>query len=301
METLSNLVNVNEQMSQQLDRLQVSDRQESLPARYQLSTAIKIPPFSGLPQEDVDDWLFACQHYFSANRFEPNKYTVIAAAHLAGHARAWWKATINSLNPDNSDYTQELKVPMWAEFVDLILKQFRKAHNTLRLQEELRSLKQEGSIMEYISRFSELEVKLADMSGETKLYFFIAGLKPNVKRELTAKQPVDLRTAMNLSAIFEDPYSQASISHAPEPDMMELSLMTPRCYNCESIMHLVRDCPHPMRRNRNNSFDNPRRGQRLHVEGETVETEAPTTTGIQGAVFSKEILHFNSWTLTQRR
>ena len=79
----------------------------------------------------------------------------------------------------------EVRSPVreWAAFKTLLLDRFRPSQDG-SAHEELMSLKQEGSVVEFTAQFEMLSAPLKDMSDELLKGAFITGLREDIRAEV---------------------------------------------------------------------------------------------------------------------
>lgn len=53
-----------------------------------------------------------------------------------------------------------------------------------KVRDKLRQLSQQGTVREYVKKFNELTFQISNLDEEEAFFFFIDGLKPQVKKEL---------------------------------------------------------------------------------------------------------------------
>lgn len=119
--------------------------------------------------------------------------------------------------------------------------------------------------MNYVTRFNELMLSLAEMDPHTQREMFILGLKPSVAEAVRMQKPADLRAAQELavtadtiqfqSRIKQQPYQYhphkaAGSSSGPTP--MELGthqgesngeINAIQCWHCKEEGHMSWECP----------------------------------------------------------
>lgn len=135
-------------------------------------------------------WLEDLKNYFLAAGVYGNHRTVFAVAHLKEEALLW-KTSISELtNPQSVDFDT---------FGELFLKRFQPISSNLEAREQLRRLKYNGNIQQYVSSFQSLMQKITDMTNTDKLDYFSNGLNRSLKLELIKQNVTDLQQAINIA------------------------------------------------------------------------------------------------------
>jgi Retrotransposon gag protein len=89
---------------------------------------------------------------------------------LEGHAFTWWMM----LTREHRTLTN------WQQFEYNITNQFQSFNASLRARDQLYSLKQIGSVTDYIGKYNTLIYQIDDLSESETFYQFKKGLKPAV-------------------------------------------------------------------------------------------------------------------------
>lgn len=185
-------------------------------------TSARIPTFGANPNENIDSWIFSVKSYFAATSIPQDKYVAIATTHLVGNALAWWQATLCTMKPENRMGLNEFIFPSWQDFEKEITTRFRRAFDVPKLYEELKSLRQVGTVEEYNTKFSQIEIRLPKLDQEAKMCLYIAGLGTKVSNHVVAKEPCSLQEAMKMAAVFGEKRFQVSTEAYQPVDMMNL-------------------------------------------------------------------------------
>lgn len=203
-----------------------------------------------------------CKKLFAATSIPQDKYVAIATTHLVGNALAWWQATLCTMKPENRMGLNEFIFPSWQDFEKEITTRFRRAFDVLKLYEELKSLRQVGTVEEYNTKFSQIEIRFPKLDQEAKMCLYIAGLGTKVSSHVVAKEPCSLQEAMKMAAVFGENRFQALTEAYQPADMMDLGQLNLRCFNCDSTMHLLKHCSHQVKKNLNRNTTYNQNNQR---------------------------------------
>ncbi|MFS7961699.1 putative retrotransposon gag domain-containing protein [Helianthus anomalus] len=154
---------------------------------------IDFPKFSG---DDVEGWVYRCEHFFSMDDTPDHSKLRCAAVHLEGDALQWHRAYLKNRNATVA------KVP-WADYVRSISARFSDAMFEDPM-EEIASLVQltdnAKGLQEYNSGFDRLLNKVT-VSEPYVVSLYLKGLKPEIKGPVKMFKPQTLREAYGLARI----------------------------------------------------------------------------------------------------
>lgn len=182
----------------------------------------------------------------------------IAGRNMTGKAETWYlehyKKKGNSYDTF-SQFTQELE------------RQFCEEYDRLFHAERMMNLRQNGRIEAFNNHFDKLLKELpADYyTEELKLDMYLSQLKPNIKREVKCKNPMNLNSAMRTALLYDDQYNKPEyhknkhtfrsvnsrgISNDRDMDKMEVDHVLTRrnfpgkleCYKCGKEGHFAAKC-----------------------------------------------------------
>jgi hypothetical protein len=134
-------------------------------------------------------WLEELKNYFNAAGVIGNQRTVFAIAHLKDEALLWKTSKVELLDPMSVSFDT---------FCELFLVRFQPIGGNLEAREELRRLKYNGNIQQYVSSFQSIMQRITDMSNTDKLDYFTNGLNRSLKTELIKQNISDLQQAINI-------------------------------------------------------------------------------------------------------
>ena len=154
---------------------------------------VEFPRFSG---EDVDGWLYRCEHFFALDETPDNLKLRCAVVHLDGEAIQWHRSFMKVRGVTVVDFP-------WADYVSAISSRFSNAMFEDPM-EEIASLVQltddAKGLQEYNSGFDRLLNKVT-VSESYAVSLYLKGLKPEIKGPVKMFKPPTLRDAYGLARI----------------------------------------------------------------------------------------------------
>jgi Ty3 transposon capsid-like protein/Zinc knuckle len=258
-QVLAGVQSVADQQNQHL--LKTLEKRDAQGASQGKRSDVPWPIFSAEPGENVRLWLYQVRKAFKAHKIADEDRVVHAELCLKGRAAQWSMSLEQS--SDGESFNN------WDDFAKSIVERFEPANLQHRLHDQLRELKQDAEVREYIGRFSDILGQVDSMTEVGKVAYFVAGLKPDLRYEIRRQRPSTLAEAIRLAedtydALFADGLPGASAQHVAsvhvppkiEPTAMEIDNIERRghdtrfrspikCYNCQGLGHISRDCPSP--------------------------------------------------------
>jgi hypothetical protein len=141
---------------------------------------LDVPRFSGT---DPHGWIFKITPFFTYHNTPEKERITVASFYLDGEALAWYQWL----------YTNG-EIASWAQFLQAL--EFRFAPTAYDdLRGKLFKLQQSGSVAGYLGEFESLANHIVGLSPRDLLSCFVSGLKPEIRREVLAQQPIDLSQA----------------------------------------------------------------------------------------------------------
>ncbi|GKC75805.1 putative nucleotidyltransferase, ribonuclease H [Tanacetum coccineum] len=150
---------------------------------------VEFPRFSG---EDVDAWVYRCEHFFTIDETPENMKLRYAVIHLEGDAIQWHRAFMRTRGATVSEIT-------WADYVRALSARFSNAMFEDPL-EELASLNQTDSLHDYNAKFDGLLNKVT-LSESQAVSLYLKGLKQEIRGPVKMFKPSTLREAYGLAKI----------------------------------------------------------------------------------------------------
>ena len=214
--------------------------------------------------QEVDNFIWGLEQYFRLMSIEDEATKVnTASIYLVDAALLWWRTKC----AESSD--GDIPVKTWKDFQSELKKHFYPKNADEEARDRLYQLKHEGSIREYVKRFSELKLLIKDLSKSEGLYLFKSGLQRWARMELKRMGVQDLSEAMAAAesiAEFEKKDSSKpkhkgnsggdkdkstkNGSGKPQNKAGDKQFRNQnergefKCYNCGG-KHLARNCPQP--------------------------------------------------------
>jgi hypothetical protein len=129
-------------------------------------------PFCGArSSKELENFLWDMEQYFGVARIEADEQVNITAMYLSGDAKLWWRTRIkDDLNAGRP------KIDTWDRLKQELKEQFLPNNTSWLAREDLKKLKQDKSVRDYIKDFSSLILDIKNMSEEDKLFNFMSGL-----------------------------------------------------------------------------------------------------------------------------
>lgn len=150
---------------------------------------INVPRFDG---NDVEEWIFKIDKFFSLHRLPPDTRLAVVAFHLDGEASTWYQWMEKSGVLTCWDvFLQELRKRFGASIYDDPLGRISK-------------LVQSGTVAKFRAEFEELMTRITGVGEPMFLSFFVWGLKMEIRRELLISPPLNLAEAMAKAQLYED-------------------------------------------------------------------------------------------------
>ena len=196
-----------EEMSNHMTNLeaQVLSRHNNEPK----SSNNKILPFSrttvklDIPHFDGSNplgWIFQITQYFDLHNIPEEQRLQIASFSMDGEALNWfqWMHANNQLTS-------------WATFIHCLEIRFAPSHYE-DLKGALFKLCQTTTVREYQAQFESLANRIVGLPPPFFLSCFVSGLKPEIRREVQAFQPISLSQAISLAKLQEDKFADIATS-----------------------------------------------------------------------------------------
>ena len=141
--------------------------------------------------KDLENFLWDMEHYFSVAKIGVDGQVDIAVMYLSGDAKLWWRTrTKEDLNAGRP------KVETWESLKRELKEQFLPNNTSWIAREDLKKLRQDGSVRDYVKKFSSLILDVDNMSEEDRMFNFLSGLQPWAQLELRRQKISDLSSAI---------------------------------------------------------------------------------------------------------
>ncbi|CAM9000525.1 unnamed protein product [Rhodiola kirilowii] len=139
-----------------------------------------------------DGWLFQLERYFEHHSVQPGQRMMVATFHMAGEALQWFQW----MHATHQIYD-------WPSLARDLQAKFGPSAYTYP-EVAINLLTQTGSLAAYIKEFETLSIRTPDLTHSNLLHRFIAGLRPDIKRELTLFCPPTLQLAMGMARVADE-------------------------------------------------------------------------------------------------
>nr|TKS05961.1 hypothetical protein D5086_0000127890 [Populus alba] len=131
------------------------------------------------------------EQYFSVARIGATEQVDLTVMYLTGDAKLWWRTrTKDDLSAGRP------KIETWERLKKELKEQFLPNNTSWIARDELKRLKQDRSVREYVKSFSSLILDIENMSEEDRLFNFMSGLQPWAQAELRRQNVKDLSSAI---------------------------------------------------------------------------------------------------------
>lgn len=170
------------------------------PAFAPTSIKLDIPRFDG---KDPLSWIFKINQFFEFHRTPEDQRLRLASFYMEGEALTWFQWMHAN--------RQLLTWPMFLHALELRFapSQYEDPKGSLF------KLCQTTSVKEYQAEFEALANRIVGLPHQFYLSCFISGLKPEIRREVQAFQPISLSNAISLAKLQEEKHSDRSTTLYP--------------------------------------------------------------------------------------
>jgi hypothetical protein len=119
--------------------------------------------------------------------------------YLSGDAKLWWRTRIKEdLNAGRP------KIETWDRLKQELKEQFLPNNTSWLAREDLKKLKQDRSLRDYVKEFSSLILDIENMFEENRLFNFMSGIQPWAQAELRRQKVKDLSFAITAADSLVD-------------------------------------------------------------------------------------------------
>ncbi|XP_078361540.1 uncharacterized protein LOC144645887 [Oculina patagonica] len=178
-----------------------------------LKSSVKLEPFSGYENEDVNRFLEKYSNRLKAKgvHFSPEAKAADLASHLIGPAETWYFSLDRFIRNDFDSLVRALR------------QRFSSDDFKWRLRQSLSSRKQgpNESLDSYIEFINSTCQRLGVMQPD-QMHYFVQGLRDDIKREVLMHKPTDYQTAENLARlkVSVDKTIEEKIVKDPEKELL---------------------------------------------------------------------------------
>jgi len=139
------------------------------------------------------------EQYFSVAKIGVAEQVDLTMMYLTGDAKLWWRTRTK----DDISVGRP-KIKTWDHFKQELKEQFLSNNTSWIGREELKSLKHERSVREYVKSFSSLILDIENMSEKDRLFNFMSGLQTWAQAELRRQNIKDLSSAIAVADSLVD-------------------------------------------------------------------------------------------------
>jgi len=164
--------------------------------------APKPSEFGGNLNENALQWITRLELYLDFTGTPTEDWGRTAIMYLTSNALQWIVGYMKGRNATARDIT-------WGEFKQQFLNRYGSVLATPIAHSRLNKWRQTGNIDAYINGFQDLAAMVpTNVVGELgRMYIFIEGLKPHIRRSVQLSKPTNLEEAMYLSRQAADTYN----------------------------------------------------------------------------------------------
>ena len=129
--------------------------------------------------KELENFLRDMEQYFSVAKIGLAEQRDLTVMYLTGDAKLWWRTrTKDDLSVGHP------KIETWDHLKQVLKEQFLLNNTSWIAREELKRLKHEKSVREYVKSFSSLILDIENMYEKDRLFNFMSGLQTWAQTEL---------------------------------------------------------------------------------------------------------------------
>ncbi|XP_058783964.1 uncharacterized protein LOC131658715 [Vicia villosa] len=149
---------------------------------------LELPAFDG---SNPLEWLFQAEQFFSFYNYPAENRLALISFYMKGDALGWFKWMHHShLLTDWASFTRALEMRFGPSTYD-------------NHQAELFKLRQEGTVVEYQTKFEQLGNQVMGLSQDAILNCFISGRNAEIRNEISIQRPTNISQAIGLAKLIE--------------------------------------------------------------------------------------------------
>ena len=142
----------------------------------------------------MGNWVFSVERYLALMKIPLEEQVLYVSTLFEGEALLWFRS-----NYEKKDYT----ILRWTDIRDALQLYFKPPNQDRRLQDQWATLRQVGSVFDYVSKLEALAMQMTGVSETQKLDKFIRGLKPKTRIEVELRDPKGTDEAYRLADRFD--------------------------------------------------------------------------------------------------
>jgi hypothetical protein len=148
--------------------------------------------------KELENFLWDMEQYFSIAKIGVAEQVDLTVLYLTGDAKLWWRTRTKD---DLSAGCPKIKT--WDRLKQELKEQFLPNNTSWIAREELKRLKHERSVHEYVKSFSSLILDIENMSEDNRLFNFISGLQTWAQAKLRRQNVKDLSSAIAADSLVD--------------------------------------------------------------------------------------------------
>ena len=142
----------------------------------------------------LGNWVFSVERYLSLMKIPKDEQVLYISTLFESEALLWFRSKY-----EHTDY-RSLR---WPDIRDALELYFKPPNQDRRLQDQWATLRQVGSVFDYVSKLEALAMQMTGVSEIQKLDKFIRGLKPKTRIEVELRDPKSTDEAYRLADRFD--------------------------------------------------------------------------------------------------
>ena len=159
--------------------------------------SVKIPTFKGAPKENVMLWMLQVLNLFNAQGIVDEQTRIHYAATGFEGAALHWYLNLVAAAGNNAAFAD------WTAFATALRTAFQPPNFEQYIRQQIRNLRQTGSIQDYTSQFRNLVGQTTNMGEQDQITYYIEGLKPATKMEVSYRAPATFEDAWKTAIQFD--------------------------------------------------------------------------------------------------
>ena len=161
---------------------------------------VRIPTYKGAPEENVITWMLQCQNIFQAQGIANEQQRIYyAATGFEGAALHWYLNRVQVAQANNNaDVFND-----WTAFATALRTAFQPPNHQQYLRQQLKQLHQTGTVQEYGMAFRNLLGQIDDMAEADKIAYFVEGMKPATRMEVSYRSPATFEEAWTTAVKYD--------------------------------------------------------------------------------------------------
>lgn len=205
-----------------------------------------VPKYDGeIDGKGLSEFLFKIEEFFSFEQSE-NLRIKFAASKFENGALLWWRTR----------KTKTPRIQTWDALKNELTNTFRSPSYIRKLEDKLYNIRQNGTVSEFVEKFTEIVVQLPDLPETTVVNAFLRGLHESIRSKITifSGNLDTIQSTINAS-LAQEANDQANSSGVFYTGNRFAAY---RCRECGELGHIRRMCKKRKNSDENNSNGAPR-------------------------------------------